>query len=184
MDCSRKYLWIIYKLYPPSKYIPEYAIAINVAKRYNCRNVLDVGCGAGNLFKVLVDTVPIERYIGIDILDIFRIKDHRAIFIKGDAKYPPNWLMNYSFDCVFFINSLFYISTNIVDLLRIYGELCRYLIIIDLDPRIQYIHIYLANLLEGGIRTTLRKLEETVKRIGFKVIEKKSGSTYYLVLTR
>ena len=178
---SRKYLEVIYKLYPPSKHISEYAIAIDVAKRYDCRSVLDVGCGAGNLFKVLADAIPIERYVGIDVLDIFNVRDLRVTFVRGDARCPPSWLLEQRFDCVFFVNSLFYIS---VDVLEIYGELGRYLMVIDIDPRIRYLHIYLANLLEGGIRTTSMELEETVRRMGFKVVEKRSGMTYCFVLTR
>ncbi|MEM4584788.1 MAG: class I SAM-dependent methyltransferase [Ignisphaera sp.] len=179
MGYSRKYLGIIYKLYPPSKYIPEYALAIDVAKRYNCRNILDVGCGSGNLFKML--SKHLDRYVGIDILDIFKIRDPRALFIKADGKSPPDWLLKQRFDCVFFINSLFYIS---VDVLGIYGELGRYLVVIDIDPRIRYPHIYLLNLLEGRIRTTSMKLEEIVRKMGFKIIEKRNGMTYCLVLTR
>ncbi|MEM1694614.1 MAG: class I SAM-dependent methyltransferase [Ignisphaera sp.] len=180
-DPARRYLGIIYRLYPPSRCIPEYALAVNVARKYNCRSVLDIGCGAGNLFKILADSVTIERYVGIDVLDIFRIKNPKVTFVKADAKHPPNWLLNQRFDCVFFINSLFYIS---VDVLKIYGELGRYLMVIDIDPRIRYPHIYLLNLLEGRIRTTSMKLEEIVRKMGFKIIEKRNGMTYCLVLTR
>lgn len=175
------YLRLLYRFYPPWRRFPEYHLASEVARKYGCRTVLDVGCGFGNLFKVLQDVV--ERYVGIDVEEMFAVDDPRATFVKVDAMSPPDWLLSQRFDCVFFVNSLFYISPRSPEALRTYGDLGRILVVVDVDPSPPHLHVYLFDLLEGGLRLTMGELVSEIERMGFRVGEKrKLAATYCLVV--
>lgn len=174
------YLKLLYMFYPPWLSFPEYSLARAVAKRYGCREVLDVGCGYGNLFKILED--QLVTYVGIDIENTFRIKNPKATFVVADALSPPPWILSQRFDCVFFVNSLFYIST---DALGLYGGLGEYVVVIDIEPKPIYLHAYLFDLLEGGLRKTVDELVGVAEGMGFQVVDVlRKRATYCLVLRK
>jgi len=172
-----KNLSIIYRFWPASTMLPEYKVALNLALKYNCKSILDVGCGAGNLGKILLERNIVDKYLGLDINNIFKLRDPRAKFIRCNARNPPP-LDDY-YDCVFFINSLFYIGVDYITLYEGYG---KYFIIIDINPSFKYIANKLMDLIEGKIRLTPDKLKEILKSKGFRIIEEKIGGQYYFVL--
>jgi len=174
---QHKYLKFLYTLYPASKLFAEYRYAVKLAQKYRCRSVLDIGCGRGNLFKIFIEKLWLDVYIGIDIENIFHFNDTRALFVVADGRQLP---VRACFDCVFFVNSLFYIGC---DVLESYRDLSRYIIIVDIDPR--YPHIWFMDMLESGFKGMRLSKDELMKRLidlGFKVIEIGGRITYYIVL--
>lgn len=165
---------LIYEVYPAVPVFPEYRLARRLAEAYGCRRVLDVGCGRGNLFRILEDLI--EEYVGIDISGGFPIKSHKTRFIIHDARKPI--LLDGRFNCVFFVNSINYIG---VESLMNFRNVADVIIIIDIDPR--YPHVKILGFLERLRRYRLEELEEHVKRLGFRVVERCSGSTYALVMS-
>lgn len=173
-----RHLKLLYKLYPAWKVIAEYRYALELAKKYQCRRVLDVGCGRGNLGKVLLEGHPyLQLYVGVDIYDIFmEVEDPRINFIVLDAKNPP--LMN-RFDCIFFVNSVFYIG---LDSLEKYRNLGNLIAIVDIDP--SYPHIWVVDRFESffkGMRRSREGLITLLRNKGFDIIEEGGGATYYVV---
>lgn len=166
---------LLYRVYPALPWFSEYRLAVELAKRYACRSVLDVGCGKGNLFKVLSSYGLVDRYVGIDKHNVFNVRHPRARFIKHDARKPLN--LGEHFDCTFFVNSIYYVGVSALSNFRNSSDV---LIIIDIDPRKP--HIFLASKVEGVKRLSLSQLEKQVATMGFKVLSKRPGSTYALVL--
>jgi len=141
------YLSLLYRFWPASPYLPEYRVALTLARKYNCKTVLDVGCGRGNLGKLLVKHRIVHRYLGIDVVKLFNVEDPRTIFINADARDEACVMGR--FDCVFFVNSLFYIGFS--HLFK-YAELGDVVIVIDINPSSKYLANKLVDILEGGIR--------------------------------
>lgn len=173
------YLSMIYRFWPASTLFPEYRIGLMLVEKYGCRSVLDVGCGSGNLGKILLKHGVVDKYVGVDVVDIFKVKDHRALFIKCDARNPPRF--NEFFDCIFFINSIFYIG---VDHLVKYIDYGKFIVIADIDPSIRYIYNKVMDLLEGRIRLPPDKLREKLVELGLEIIEEKHGAQYYIVASK
>jgi len=173
----RRYLKFLYALYPANKSFAEYRYAIRLAQKYRCRTVLDAGCGKGNLFKIFTEKLGLDVYIGIDIENIFRFNDSQALFVVADGRQPP---LKACFDCVFFVNSLFYIGYNS---LESYRGLSKYIIVVDIDPR--YPHIWFVDMLESdfkGMRLSKDKLMKKLIDLGFEIVETGGRITYYVVL--
>jgi len=174
---SVKHLRYLYSLYPPVKVVAEYSYSIKLAKKYSCRTVLDVGCGKGNLGKLLLKEFTPDVYVGIDVEDIFRPDGFNLSFVSADGRYPP---VRPCFDCVFFVNSIFYMG---LDALNNYRGMSKYIVIVDIDPR--YPHIWLVDRLESlgkGMRLSRSELVKELTNFGFQVIEEGGGTTYYVVL--
>jgi SAM-dependent methyltransferase len=170
-----RYLKILYRFYPGSKLLAEYRHGLNLAKKYGCRRILDVGCGTGGFAKLLLEHNLVDFYVGVDVNDIFRINDPRALFIVADGRNPP---LSGFFDCVFFINSIFYIGVNHLDT---YAKYAKYVVIIDIDPK--YPHVRLADRLERwrGMRMERADLIEMLEK-KYCVCETGGMVTYYVVL--
>ncbi|MEM1853536.1 MAG: class I SAM-dependent methyltransferase [Thermofilaceae archaeon] len=169
----------IYRFYPPLAWFPEYRLALEIAERFNCRRVLDVGCAAGNLFVVLSTRGLVDEYVGLDKRNIFRVRDPRARFIRCNARTPPPEVAGGGFDCVFFVNSLFYIGA---DALKQYSMLGDVVAVIDIDPSKP--HIRFVSWLEGVRRMTLRELASYAEQLGLKVLMQVPGAQYALVVSR
>lgn len=172
------YLRLLYRLYPASELIAEYRHALHIVERYGCRRVLDVGCGFGALARVLLRRAPVELYVGLDLAAAPRPRDARADFLLADARLPP-LPRRPGFDCALFVNSLFYIG---LEALRLYTELARYAVVIDIDPR--YPHVRLVDALESrgrGMRLSRRRLVEALSG-EYRVVEEGGAATYYVVL--
>lgn len=168
-----RYLKFLYRLYPASPMIPEYAIAKKLANKYSCRRIIDVGCGRGSLAKIL----DYDLYVGIDLNDDF-IKAPKALFIKADAN---NVAVSGQFDCAFFVNSLFYLS---IEALQKYSRLARYLIVIDIEKSAKYLPNLFIDFLEGNKRIGSAELRAKAEAIGLKAVEYGTGGQYYIVFTR
>lgn len=167
---------LIYRIYPALPWMAEYRLAIEISKKYVCRSVLDVGCGYGNLFKILDSHGLVDRYVGIDKHVVPRINNGKARFIKHDARHPLN--LNEHFDCVFFVNSLFYIGIDAVSHFAGLGDITT---VIDIDPSRP--HIFMTSKLERVKRLPLNQLVNILESRGFKILSKKPGTTYAVVLT-
>jgi len=172
----------VYRFYPALRSLPEYRVATELAKRYGCRAVLDVGCGRGNMGKILFDENVIDRYVGIDLYDpkLFRLNgDPRARYIRADARTDVD--PGEYFDCLFFVNSLIYIG---VEHIAWYMRFAKYGIVIDTTPSVKYPHVLLVDLLEGRARIHPKKLQKHLLQMGFKILELKYGQQYYVVFTQ
>lgn len=167
---------LLYRLYPALPWFAEYSIAVEMARKYVCRSVLDVGCGKGNLFKVLDSYGLVDKYVGIDKHKMFKVRSPKARFIRHDARKPLP--LNERFDCVFFVNSIYYIGLESVGNFRDVGDV---FVVIDIDPT--KLHIFLATMLENVKRLSLVQLERHITSAGFKVLYKRPGTTYVLVFT-
>lgn len=165
---------ILYRIYPALPWFAEYRLAVEIARKYACRSILDVGCGKGNLFKVLNSYGLVDRYVGIDKYSSFKIRNPKARFIKHDARLPLQ--LNEHFDCVFFVNSIYYIGLDAINNFRNVGDVIA---IIDIDPTKP--HIFLASKMENVKRLSLSRLERYIMSAGFKVLYKHPGTTYALV---
>jgi len=172
------YLALLYRFWPASPRLPEYRVALTLAKKYNCRTVLDVGCGRGNLGKLLVKHRIAYRYLGIDIVKLFNVEDPRTVFVNADAR--DEVCVVGGFDCVFFVNSLFYIGFS--HLFK-YAELGDVLIVIDINPSSKYLANKLVDILEGRIRINPVVVRRELERAGFRILEEKIGAQYYLVVS-
>jgi len=171
------YLALLYRFWPASPHLPEYRVALNLARKYGCRTVLDVGCGRGNLGKLLIKHGIARRYLGIDIVKLFNVEDPRAVFVNADARDEACVMGR--FDCVFFVNSLFYIGFS--HLFK-YAELGDVVIVIDINPSSKYLANKLVDILEGGIRLNPVVVKRELERAGFRILEEKIGAQYYLVV--
>jgi len=168
---------MLYRFYPSSKWLREYRLASIVGKKYKCEKVLDVGCGKGNLAKVLSGGISLRQYVGVDIEDIAKSKAFNTLFVVADGRNPP---VGCCFDCTFFVNSIFYIG---IDSLKSYAEISKYIIIIDIDPT--YPHVWIVDRIESGfkgMRLSKKRLISKLAELGFHIVETGGSSTYYLVL--
>lgn len=166
---------LLYRLYPALPWFPEYKLALELARKYACRSVLDVGCGKGNLFKILNSHGLVDRYVCIDKHDMFSVHHPNARFIKHDARKPLN--LGEHFDCAFFVNSIYYVSVSALNNFRNSADV---IIVIDIDPSKP--HVFLVSRMENVKRLTLTQLERQVVAMGFKILSKHPGTTYALVL--
>ena len=173
----RTYLKFLYRLYPPWKGLAEYRVALELVEKYGCRSVLDVGCGRGNLGRLLSKYFPSVAYVGIDVHNMFAGLNSLD-FVVADGRSPP---MRCCFDCIFLVNSLFYMG---VDTLDVYKGLGRVVIVIDIDP--SYPHVWLVDMLESGFKGMRRRRVELISILrdrGFKVLDEGGKITYYVVAT-
>jgi len=173
------HLRFIYRFYPALRLLPEYRHAAGIVERYGCRRVLDLGCGRGNLFRVLEARGVRVVYVGVDLLFAEPPGSPYALHVVGDARSPPVEVGG--FDCALFVNSLFYIGLGVLESLRKPGLLVG---VVDIDP--SYPHVKLADLLESrlkGMRMTRKALVEHLKQRGFRVLEHGGMATYYVVFT-
>ncbi|MGC9187336.1 MAG: class I SAM-dependent methyltransferase [Fervidicoccaceae archaeon] len=169
------YLSSIYRFYPASRSFDEYRIAEEIGKEMNCRKVLDLGCGKGNLGKILD---PPDLYLGLDLSEIFEL-DGRRNYVKGSMELLP-LRQDEPFDCAFFINSVFYSDwkKSILEASRA----SRAMVLIDIDKK--YPHIWLLDFLEGSIRKRPHDIKEEMEKMGFETIVEKGGSTFALVFRK
>lgn len=167
-------LGLLYRVYPPCRLLAEYRHALEAAERYKCRRVLDVGCGGGNLAGILLHHGPTEFYVGLDVNNVFRRRGE-ASFILSDARWPP--VRPRSFDCVFFVNSIFYIGLGA---LEEYTGIAKYVVIVDIDP--SYPHVRVADWIEGLGRPSRSKLVAQLSR-KYVIHEATGGATYRIVLS-
>lgn len=170
-----RFINLVYRIYPALPWFAEYRLALEIAKKYNCRSFLDVGCGKGNLFKILDSHGLVDKYVCIDKYDMFSVKSEKARFIKHDARIPLP--LNEGFDCVFFVNSIFYMGLQVLNNFRRAGDIIS---IIDIDPKTP--HVFMLSKVENLKRLSLKELEHEVEAMGFKVLRKFKGTTYALVL--
>lgn len=169
----------LYRFYPSTTHLGEYRHAISVCKKYKCRKVLDVGCGNGGLCKVLTRH-GVDVYVGIDINDVFRHYSPRCTYIVSDARNPPLETDTKYFDCILFVNSIFYIGLQTIENYRRIG---KYLVIIDIDPR--YPHVWIADRLESrgrGMRIPRNKLVEILRQ-RYTIHDTGGLITYYIVFS-
>jgi len=165
------YLSALYRFYPARRSFEEYELSYLIQRRFNCRKILDLGCGRGNLAKILGS---LSLYVGIDLAEIFEIEGERE-YVRGSMEALPI-RDGKSFDCAFFVNSIFYSDweASMIEA----GRVARRIVIIDIDKK--YPHIWLLDAIEGRIR---KRPEEVKKRAEkkFRLIEEKGGTTFALV---
>ena len=171
------YLRLLYRLYPADPSLPEYRLALDVARRHGCRRVLDVGAARCNLGRLLLRENLADLYVGLDVLDIFSLRDPRALCVRADARSPP---LRGRFDCAFFVNSLFYVGLGA---LRAYAGLADLLVVTDIDPSPRYLLNFLGDLAEGRLRLGYRELGEALESMGLRVVESRPGAQYYYIVT-
>jgi SAM-dependent methyltransferase len=171
---------LLYRVYPAKKFITEYKYALKIISENNFKIVLDVGCGPGNLAKLLESDI---EYVGIDVVIPKIIKpSFNTSFIVADGKFPP--LRTEIFDAVFFINSIFYIADHkkeIPSIIRAYDS--DYKIIIDIDT--SFLHIKLADFIESlgrGKRITREKLVKIFKENNIEPFYYTNGATYTIII--
>jgi len=165
------YLSVLYRFYPARRSFEEYELSYQIQRRFNCRKILDLGCGRGNLAKILGS---LSLYVGIDLAEIFEIDGEREYVMGSMEALPVRG--GKSFDCAFFVNSIFYSDweASMIEA----GRVARRIVIIDIDKK--YPHIWLLDAIEGRIRK--RPEEVKGKAEGkFKLIEEKGGTTFALV---
>lgn len=175
---SRWYLRLLYLLYPPLSLLPEYREALNIARRYSCGRVVELGSARCNLGRLLLGRGLADLYVGVDLDPPPRPWDPRAACVQADALSPP---LAGTFDCAFFINSLFYIGLRA---LRAYLSLARVVVIIDIEPTPRYLLNYLGDAAEGRIRMTYADLGRALAELGASVLESRRGAQYYYVIAR
>jgi len=176
-----KYLKILYTMYPAIGLLSEYRLAKQIVNKYGCRRILDIGCGRGNLLRVLEKGgAEVDLYVGVDI-NLFPFPSTwRGQFVVCDVRRLP--VATSRFDCVVFVNSIFYISLGV---LKDMEPPRRVFVVIDIDPK--YPHIRLVDLLESGLRgmrLTKKRLLEWLTKNGFTVVEHGGNATYYIVFSR
>ncbi|MGC9072468.1 MAG: hypothetical protein ACP5HK_07270 [Acidilobus sp.] len=171
------HLRLLYRLYPADPSLPEYRIALDVARRYGCRRVVDVGAARCNLGRLLLHENLVNLYVGLDLLDLLSLRDPRALCVMADARSSP---LRGHFDCAFFVNSLFYAS---LDTLHDYAKVADVLMVTDIEPTLRHPLNFIGDLAEGRIRLTYRRLGESLESMGFKVLESRGGAQYYYVIS-
>jgi len=175
-----KHLRVLYSVYPAVGFLPEYRLAKQVVTRYSCRSVLDVGCGRGNLLRVLEKAgARVDLYVGVDISPFSAPAAWNAQLVLCDARRLP--VMTSRFDCVLFVNSVFYIG---LDVLKALDPPRKVFAVIDVDPRRP--HIRLVDLVESrlrGMRITKEGLLKWLSENNFSVVEHGGATTYYVVFS-
>lgn len=171
-----KYLFLAYRFYPAFKRFSEYKLATEAISKYKCKKILDIGCGKGNLGMLLEN---FDMYVGIDLNDMFE-KGSDLDFIRADAVYPPlrSSTGTWPFDCVFFVNSVFYFGLEAS--LNLYSKIARKIFIIDIDKRLFPVRV--VDFLEGKIRKNPEEIKAYLAEKGYKIIEFVNGSTFMFVL--
>ncbi|MEM3380456.1 MAG: methyltransferase domain-containing protein, partial [Fervidicoccaceae archaeon] len=169
------FLSAVYRVYPASSKFEEYRISDRIREEFACRKVLDVGCGKGNLGKLLRD---LELYVGLDLSEIFE-QDEGREYIRGIMEKLPI-REGKIFDCAYFVNSIFY-SSNWMNSLFEAERVSRRLVLIDIDKR--YPHIWVLDMLEGRIRAPPHDIKRRLEG-KMRVLWEKHGTTFALVLEK
>lgn len=170
---------LLYSLYPATELLSEYRIAVKLVSKYACRKILDIGCGKGNLAKLLANKgLEGMMYVGMD-LDVGKFVRNLPGCVEcvvADANYSP--ARTEAFDCVLFVNSIFYVGLEILGTCNPKNVV----IVIDIDPR--YPHVWLIDMLESrfaGLRMNKEELVKKLRDMGFDILETGGWATYYVV---
>ncbi len=98
-------------------YKKEFKFYNNVLRKYNCKNVLEIGCGSGNLAGLFLKSG--YSYTGLDLFDemlnIARKAEPKAMFIQGDMR---NLKMKKKYDAIIVTGRSFTYMTKNQDVMK------------------------------------------------------------------
>jgi 3' terminal RNA ribose 2'-O-methyltransferase Hen1 len=162
---------------------------VNILKQKESRKIVDIGCGQGNLLRLLAKDNYFTELLGVDVsyralevakerlerLNLAPIQRQRLNLIQGSLTYRDSRLSDY--DAATVIEVIEHLDLDrLASLERVLFEFARPNLIVITTPNIEY-NVMFPNLAKGKLRHRDHRFEWT--RMEFQNWAKQIGDRYY-----